>query len=162
MGDHSRDRRGFFTFATNTVKSQKRRNRASIKCFWGKKLEKIYNRIPEASLIVTDFTISVHGSSCKCNSLFLSFSVYFLTSLPTLWMPVNRRESKGTRIIRLKQRQWHEIPDTETAKSTTIILTFGCIFGRISGFFWYHVYGSNIQNRYPAAHPVSLISGASH
>ena len=45
-----------------------------------------------ASLKVTDFTTSVHGSSC--NSLVHSFCAYFLASHPALGIRVNRKRMR--------------------------------------------------------------------
>ena len=49
----------------------------------------------KAILKVTDFTISMYGSSCNAHllSFFLDLQ-YFLASHPALWMPINRKTKR--------------------------------------------------------------------
>ena len=50
-------------------------------------------RMPEASLTVLDFTISVYGSSC--NSLFFGVILASFLSLSTYWHPQGWMECRG-------------------------------------------------------------------
>ena len=76
-------------------------------------------QIPEASLIVTDFTNSVNGSSMSsCNTLLFGL----IQLLCLLFLFNGTPPKKNKKITRSKKRKLYDLLNTETVKSGTIRL----------------------------------------